>query len=82
MYESGKKPYIEYEIWHLRFGFPLFLNCVRILNLKIKNTKKDRQNKKVLERNKNILYSLVVLFKKEATCVKRRKRIYIKIEDI
>ncbi len=62
--------------------FPYFLNCVRILNLKIKNTKKDRQNKKVLERNKNILYSLVVLFKKEATCVKRRKRIYIKIEDI
>ena len=62
--------------------FPYFLNFVRILNLKIKNTKKDRQNKKVLERNKNILYSLVVLFKKEATCVKRRKRIYIKIEDI
>ncbi len=62
--------------------FPYFLNCVRILNLKIKNTKKDRQNKKVLERNKNILYSLVVLFKKEATCVKRRQRIYIKIEDI
>lgn len=62
--------------------FPYFLNCVRILNLKIKNTKKDRQNKKVLERNKNILYSLVVLFKKEATCVKRRKRIYIKIENI
>ena len=62
--------------------FPYFLNCVRILNLKIKNTKKDRQNKKVLERNKNILYSLVVLFKKEATCVKGRKRIYIKIEDI
>ena len=62
--------------------FPYFLNCVRILNQKIKNTKKDRQNKKVLERNKNILYSLVVLFKKEATCVKRRKRIYIKIEDI
>ncbi len=62
--------------------FPYFLNCVRILSLKIKNTKKDRQNKKVLERNKNILYSLVVLFKKEATCVKRRKRIYIKIEDI
>lgn len=62
--------------------FPYFLNCVRILNLKTKNTKKDRQNKKVLERNKNILYSLVVLFKKEATCVKRRKRIYIKIEDI
>ncbi len=62
--------------------FPYFLNCVRILSLKIKNTKKDRQNKKVLERNKNILYSLVVLFKKEATCVKRRKSIYIKIEDI
>lgn len=62
--------------------FPYFLNCVRILNLKIKNTKKDRQNKKVLERNKNILYSLVVLFEKEATCVKRRKRIYIKIENI
>lgn len=62
--------------------FPYFLNCVRILNLEIKNTKKDRQNKKVLERNKNILYSLVVLFKKEATCVKRRKRIYIKIENI
>ena len=82
MYESGKNPYIEYEIRHLRFGFPLFFELCTHFEPENKNTKKDRQNKKVLERNKNILYSLVVLFKKEATCVKRRKRIYIKIEDI
>lgn len=57
--------------------FPYFLNCVRILTLKIKNTKKDRQNKKVLERNKNILYSLVVLIqKRNDLCEEKKKDLY------
>ena len=55
--------------------FPYFLNCVRILSLKIKNTKKDRQNKKVLERNKNILYSLVVQ-KRSDLCEEKKKDLY------
>ena len=40
----------------------LFLNCIYSLCAKKENAKKGEQNKKVLERKKNILYSLVGLY--------------------
>lgn len=40
----------------------LFLNCIYSLCAKKENAKKEGQNKKVLERKKNILYSLVGLY--------------------
>ncbi len=40
----------------------LFLNCIYSLCAKKEDAKKGEQNKKVLERKKNILYSLVGLY--------------------